>query len=411
MGITFKFLLNRRRLNAKGVYPIILRLYNGGNYREYSIGVNISPKYWSQDLQLVLPAHEESTAINAKIVHLQTTIKKHLLLADLEGNRHLDISDILNVISPTPIKHSNEKQSLIAYGRLQAEILKKAGKIGNSMVYTTAINKLLQFVRTEHFSFELFDYKKLSDFNIYLLAEGITVNGVSVYLRTIRAIYNKAIREGVASSANYPFLNYRIKTERTVSRALTLSEIQSIVNEDIASNTPLWHWRNYFILSFSLIGINFTDLLKLKGSNIIDGRVIFRRSKTGKIYSIKLNQETEQILTYYAGKSKDGYLLPVLRDNMSPLQQKNTIKQVVKTCNEYLKRLAALCNIQKEISTYYARYTWANIAKQQGYSKDMIAEALGHEYGNRVTGIYLDAYDNETIDAMNNKVIAVVFNK
>ena len=59
------------------------------------------------------------------------------------------------------------------------------------------------------------------------------------------------------------------------------------------------------------------------------------------------------------------------------------------------------------LTTYYARYSWANIARKLGYSKDLIAEALGHEYGNRVTGIYLDNYDLEVIDEMNEKVCLI----
>jgi integrase len=53
------------------------------------------------------------------------------------------------------------------------------------------------------------------------------------------------------------------------------------------------------------------------------------------------------------------------------------------------------------ITTYVFRYTYANIAKQLGYSKDLIAEALGHEYGNKITGIYLEHFDQSIIDEMN----------
>jgi predicted HD phosphohydrolase len=67
--------------------------------------------------------------------------------------------------------------------------------------------------------------------------------------------------------------------------------------------------------------------------------------------------------------------------------------------------MAELCNIDKPITTYYARYSWANIARVLGYSKDLIAEALGHDYGNKVTGIYLDNYSNSVIDEMNDRVI------
>ena len=68
-----------------------------------------------------------------------------------------------------------------------------------------------------------------------------------------------------------------------------------------------------------------------------------------------------------------------------------------------------MCEIEKPSTTYYARYSWSNIARGLGYSKDIIAEGLGHEYGNKVTGIYLDQYDTSIIDEMNAKVIQYSF--
>ncbi|MEO6833598.1 MAG: hypothetical protein ABI378_13445 [Chitinophagaceae bacterium] len=64
--------------------------------------------------------------------------------------------------------------------------------------------------------------------------------------------------------------------------------------------------------------------------------------------------------------------------------------------------------MELKLTSYNSRYSWANIAKGLGYSKDMIAEGLGHEYGNKVTGIYLDDYGNEVIDEMNAAVIKAV---
>ncbi len=57
------------------------------------------------------------------------------------------------------------------------------------------------------------------------------------------------------------------------------------------------------------------------------------------------------------------------------------------------------------LTTYVFRYTYANIAKQLGFSKDLIAEALGHEYGNSITGIYLEMFDLEMVDSMNERII------
>jgi integrase/recombinase XerD len=65
-----------------------------------------------------------------------------------------------------------------------------------------------------------------------------------------------------------------------------------------------------------------------------------------------------------------------------------------------------LLGFEEKLTTYVFRYTYANIARKLGYSKDLIAEALGHEYGNSVTGIYLEQFDLEVVDSMNEKIIA-----
>ena len=61
-------------------------------------------------------------------------------------------------------------------------------------------------------------------------------------------------------------------------------------------------------------------------------------------------------------------------------------------------------NLQQQLTTYVARHSWATTAKKQGFSNDLIAESLGHSNGNRTTAIYLDSFDQEVIDAMNEAV-------
>ncbi len=72
------------------------------------------------------------------------------------------------------------------------------------------------------------------------------------------------------------------------------------------------------------------------------------------------------------------------------------------------KKIGILINSKEALSTYVFRYSYANISRQLGYSKDLIAEALGHSYGNSVTGIYLEQFDNAVIDEMNRKVVDAV---
>ena len=80
----------------------------------------------------------------------------------------------------------------------------------------------------------------------------------------------------------------------------------------------------------------------------------------------------------------------------------------MKVINHHLKNLSRLIQSKEPITTYVFRYSYANVAKQLGYSKDMIAEALGHEYGNSVTGIYLEQFDLRVVDNMNQALMCAI---
>lgn len=158
------------------------------------------------------------------------------------------------------------------------------------------------------------------------------------------------------------------------------------------------------MLIFQLRGINLRDLLMLTDSNIINNRIVYKRSKTGKLYSVKILAETEQILRNFTGTT----LLGILDDDIKNINHDvNSVIRYVqhtKNINSHLRKLGKTLNLSTELSTYVFWYSYANIAKQLGYSKDMIAEALGHEYGNSVTGIYLELFDQEKIDEMNDSI-------
>ena len=133
---------------------------------------------------------------------------------------------------------------------------------------------------------------------------------------------------------------------------------------------------------------------------------MYIRSKTGKIYSIELTEQIKESLSVF---TPDHTLLGLMKKE--ELQSNRCIaifKQRVKITNKYLMKIGMDAGIREPLSTYVFRYTYANIAKKLGFSKDMIAEALGHEYGNKITGIYLDPFDGEEIDRMNSKIIDAV---
>jgi integrase len=157
-----------------------------------------------------------------------------------------------------------------------------------------------------------------------------------------------------------------------------------------------------------LRGINLRDLLLLKPTEIKNGRIIYRRSKTGRIYSIELTEEMKESFSVFSS----GFTLlgMVNEEELLSSRKIEIFKQRVKITNKHLRKIGLDAGIDEPLSTYVFRYTYANIAKQLGYSKDLIAEALGHEYGNKITGIYLEQFDLKNLDNMNMNLIKTIVN-
>ena len=154
-------------------------------------------------------------------------------------------------------------------------------------------------------------------------------------------------------------------------------------------------------------GINITDLLQLNSKSLKSERIIYTRSKTGKVYSIAILPEIEKTLSMF--KANDALLGIVDIEKLKSRKSSEHLIQRRKVINTHLKQIGVLLGFKEELTTYVFRYSYANIAKQLGYSKDLIAEALGHEYGNSVTGIYLEQFDLKKIDRMNALIIEIVF--
>lgn len=164
-------------------------------------------------------------------------------------------------------------------------------------------------MKNKELPFEEITFKFLADYNTHLLRDCLKVNGISIHFRTIRAIYNRAIKEGLTDYGNYPFKLFKIKGERTVNRTLTIHELKAIIDLPLPVNEAAWHWRNVFLLSFYLIGTNLADLLTLKLDNIVDGRAVFRRKKAHKVYSVYSQDPAQAVKPNQACTKNDIVLL------------------------------------------------------------------------------------------------------
>ncbi len=174
------------------------------------------------------------------------------------------------------------------------------------------------------------------------LGKGNSYNGLAGYLRTIRAIFNKALKDGVIEKEFYPFADYKIKTVPIEKRALEIEFLKTIISKELPQGHKCFNARNYFVASYMMYGMNSTDMAFFKKENIIDGRIQYRRCKTSKLYDIKITDSLKSILDFYISKAPDKeFIFPILkRDGLA--SQFKDIQWDRKRYNKKLKVLAAI---------------------------------------------------------------------
>ncbi|WP_282036287.1 tyrosine-type recombinase/integrase [Saccharicrinis aurantiacus] len=295
-------------------------------------------------------------------------------------------------------------QSVFNYTAKIIVELKQQNRIGNARSYENCLREMKVFRNKRDLSFNELNYSFLEKFETYYLRKGNSLNGLAVYMRTIRAIYNKAIKQSIASLETYPFANYTIKSEPTKKRAISMDAIQKIVALKYEPENVLFRTRNIFLMSFYLMGAPYSDLAHLKVSNIIDGRVQYKRQKTGKFYDIKITENLSEIIDYYkTNKDKDDYLLPIIKRDSLDEQYRDIMSQR-RLYNKQLRRIAKDAEIDEHLTSYVSRHSFASIANNMAVPVTAISEMLGHQKLT-TTQTYLASLNKEIIDDYNAKII------
>ena len=107
----------------------------------------------------------------------------------------------------------------------------------------------------------------ITDYNSFLIQRGLVRNSVSFYMRVLRAIYNKSVRQKLIEQ-QHPFIEVYTGIDRTRKRAVSESIIAQLHRLDLDANSPLALCRDMFIFSFCTRAMSFVDIAYLRKSNL-----------------------------------------------------------------------------------------------------------------------------------------------
>ena len=260
-------------------------------------------------------------------------------------------------------------------------------------------------------TFSTIDEQWLEDFERHFKNQGMSVNGIAQQLRNIRAVFNYCRKRRYTHE--YPFLTYRIKEEMVAPNSLTVDQLRTL--RDYPCEAWQEIYRDLFMLSFYLGGVNAGDLLLCKG--LKNGRFIEKRQKTGELIDVPVCDEALQIIQKYKGKN---YLLSVMdgykdyHDFTSrwdrALKKIGTTEIVPDKVGR--RRKVVYHPLFPSITTYTARYTFASIAANDlEIPTETIGKCLAHAWSkNTVTARYISD-DRRKVDQAFDKVIRYVGEK
>lgn len=322
---------------------------------------------------------------------------RSLIIATILERKKLTLDEFI-----TRLKNDSSTADVFEFFDEKIAELSNAGQAGNASIYTSARNALRKFAKEKKLAFADINYRYLMNFENYLRIGGARDGGISNYMRTVRALFNEAIRRGIADQASYPFSTQFNKNGYSIAklkiainpRAMTVEELTLIKNFNYPTYAELAWAFQIFMFSFYEFGINFADIARLTWANIQGEHLRYVRKKTKKEYNIPPHPEARKIIKYFKGKD---LLFPILLPCHKTEEQK--LEQVTnkrKAFNDAMREIGKILGIKTNLTSYVARHTSATTLKRNGVSEDVISEALGHS-DVVTTKRYLAHFENEVL--------------
>ena len=292
------------------------------------------------------------------------------------------------------------------YMERQINAMKTMNRLGTARNYSRARNSLRTFLDGHDVSFRRMDESLIMSYNNWLERRGVVKNTISFYMRILRAIYNKAVKDCIAKQ-NSPFKNVYTGIDNTRKRALDENVIKILMMLDLKDSPTLALTRDIFIFSYCMRGMSFVDIAFLRRQNFDGNYISYRRKKTGQRLTVLVEPCIARIIRRYA-ESSEGcpYIFPIISSD-NPEDAYRQYQTALGYHNRKLKELAKRANVNLPLSSYWARHTWATVARNHNIPVSVIGAAMGHS-SEKTTLIYLASLENSVIDKANRLVIGSI---
>ena len=222
--------LDTRRIKKDCTYPIVLRLTHKKNSTSLPTGYSVEEKYFDASKRIIKVTCKKFT----NVVFVNNMIDKQKTgyvdqIGRLKERKELHLLSLAE-LKKILLKKQTNSETVFNFVEGVIQDLKDKQMLGNARSYMNVLRAMKKFQRGKDLTFYDLNYRWILRFEKDYLQRGLSENGLAVYMRTIRAIFNKAIKTEMVEKEAYPFENYTIKTKPTKKRAISQEAIQKIVS-------------------------------------------------------------------------------------------------------------------------------------------------------------------------------------
>ena len=391
--ITLHFYAKSTKANANGLLPIYVRLTVDGKRLEFSTKKFVEKSKWSSELAKMKGTTDEARSINSYL----DLMKSKVLDAQMEllhRNETLSIENFKNKLLGT-----EERQRMLVpifqdHNNKIKELVGKEYASGTLERYTTSLKHTIEFMQWKYNISDIditkIDHAFISDYEFWLRSVRNCANNTAVkYIKN----FNKIIKICLANDwlDKNPFANYKSKVKEVERVYLSEEEVQAIIEKEFKTER-LSLVRDIFLFS-CFTGLAYIDVKNLTKSHIsfgIDGEqwIFTHRQKTESASKIPILPMTQMIIDKYENhpqSNNQDKLLPILSNQKM---------------NAYLKEIAAVCEIEKELTFHIARHTFATtVTLTNGVPIESVSKMLGHK-NLRTTQHYAKVLDRKVSEDM-----------
>lgn len=426
---TVKTVLHTSKKYKNGKSPIMLRITKGSDLKYFKIGdekFDILANQWNREFGLVKAdkrINPEHRFINDFIKEKQSAGVK--IIRDFEEKGFAWTFNMFEQEYQNKPKITKVKPFI----ETRVKELKEQGKYKSADGLGACLKRLENYYSNfDKLYFQDIDYSFIEGFYLYLKNERKNRDTtIGIELRSIRGILNDAIDQGVGSKEAYPFSKiygatkvFKIsKLEKCATKRFIPKDYMiKLVDAEILEYHLNWA-RQMFLFSFFASGVNFKDMAFLKEANVEtkylqDGQeqkyLIFKRLKTNEGISVPITEPLKKILLWAMANSTNNneYLLPIITNHkLTGEKLTNHINQRRKRLNMHLRTIAGNLKFPTgllNLSSYYARHSYATTMLRNGVQVEKISEALGHT-SIKTTQIYLESFGIDELTKLNENLL------